>query len=121
MVRPPIADVQGPRGAFVNGGDIENKVLNMALRWTDNIGGLTYGAQLTTSQKTKTRLPKLGDNSGFIQSNGSIISQGTDPVWRVEVGYPVGYFHGYKPREFFQNAQQIAHGTWFSTKHPSTR
>ena len=120
LVRPPIADVQGPRGAFVNGGDIENKGFELALRWNDNIGGLTYGAQFNIS-KNENKVTKLGDNSGFIQSNGSIISQGTDPVWRVEVGYPVGYFHGYKTQGIFQNAQQIAsweHGFLQSNPQP---
>lgn len=110
LVRPPIADVQGPRGAFVNGGDIVNKGIELALRWNDKVGDFSYGAQFNLS-KNKNEVTKLGDNSGYLQSNPSIISQGTDPVWRVEVGYPVGYFYGYKTEGIFQNQQQINNWT----------
>ena len=110
LLRPPIADIQGPQGAFVNGGEIENKGFELALRWNDNVGDFSYGAHFNIS-KNENKVVKLGDNSGYIESDANIISQGTDPIYRVEVGYPVGYFYGYKTEGVFQNQQQINNWT----------
>lgn len=107
LVDPPIADVQGPRGAFINGGDVENKGFELALRWNDNIGDLNYGAQFNIS-KNENKVIKFGDNTGYRESSGDVISQGTSPVWRHQNGYPVGYFYGYKTGGIFQTAEQIA-------------
>lgn len=106
LLRAPVADIQGPQGAFVNAGDIENKGFELGLRWSDRIQDFNYSAHFNISQN-KNEVTRMGDNTGFIESNGSIISQGTEPVWRVQVGYPVGYFYGYKTEGVFQNQEQI--------------
>ena len=110
LLRAPVADIQGPQGAFVNAGDIQNRGFELGLRWSDNIGGFSYGAHFNLA-KNKNEVTRMGDNSGFIESNPNVISQGTDPVWRVEVGYPVGYFYGYKTEGIFQNQAQIDNWT----------
>ncbi len=110
LLRQPVADIQGPQGAYVNAGDIENKGFELGLKWNDNIGDFTYGAHLNLS-RNENKVTRMGDNTGFIESNPNIISQGTEPVWRVQVGYPVGYFYGYKTEGVFQNAQQISSWT----------
>lgn len=110
LLRAPVADIQGPQGAYVNAGDIENKGFEMGLKWNDQIGDFSYGAHFNLS-KNKNEVTRMGDNTGFIESNANIISQGTEPVWRVEVGYPVGYFFGYKTEGIFQNEQQISSWT----------
>lgn len=110
LVRPNISDVMGPDAAFANAGDIENKGFELGLRWNDNVGELTYGAQFNIS-KNKNTVTKFGDNTGAFESDPSVISQGTDPVWRVENGMPAGYFYGYKTEGVFQNEQQIAEWT----------
>ncbi|PZX11863.1 TonB-linked SusC/RagA family outer membrane protein [Breznakibacter xylanolyticus] len=107
LVRPTLSAVQGPQGAFVNAGEIINKGIELALRWNDNVGAFSYGAQFNIS-KNDNEVTKMGETDTFRESNPSIISQGTDPIWRVEKGYPVGYFRGYKTEGIFQNAAQIA-------------
>jgi TonB-linked SusC/RagA family outer membrane protein len=106
LVRQPLPAIFGAQAPFYNGGDIVNKGIELALRWNDRIGDLKYGAHFNIS-KNKNEVTRLGNAAGFIQSAGSIISQGTDPVWRVETGFPVGYFYGYETAGVFQNQQQI--------------
>ena len=67
LLRQPVADVQGPQGAFVNAGDIENKGFELALKWNDNIGDFTYGAHANLSMN-ENKVTRMGDNSGFIES-----------------------------------------------------
>jgi len=106
LLRAPVADILGPQGAYVNAGDIENKGIELGLRWEDRAGKLNYGAHFNIS-RNENKVTRMGDDSGFIESDYHIISQSTDPVWRVETGYPVGYFYGYKTGGVFQNQAEI--------------
>ena len=106
LVRQPLPAIFGAQAPYYNGGDIVNKGVELSLQWYDNIGDFNYGAHFNVSKNTN-EVTRLGNASGFIQSEGSIISQGTDPVWRVETGFPVGYFYGYKTAGIFQNQGEI--------------
>jgi TonB-linked SusC/RagA family outer membrane protein len=106
LVEAPVLDTDGPNPPFVNEGDIVNKGFELALRWNDNIGEFNYGAHFNISQNTN-EVTKLGNAKGIIESEPNIISQGTDPVYRVQVGYPVGYFYGYETEGIFQNQAEI--------------
>ncbi|MBN2175781.1 MAG: TonB-dependent receptor, partial [Bacteroidales bacterium] len=110
LVRQPLPAIFGAQAPFYNGGDIENKGVEFAIRWNDRIDDFNYGAHFNIS-KNDNEVTRLGNAAGFIQSAGSIISQGTDPVWRVETGFPVGYFYGYETAGVFQNQQQIDNWT----------
>lgn len=106
LVRQPMPALFGAEAPFYNGGDVENSGVELAVRWNDRVGDFTYGAQFNIA-KNKNEVTRLGNATGFIQSEANRISQGTDPVWRVQTGYPVGYFYGYKTAGIFQNQQQI--------------
>ena len=107
LVRQPLPAIFGAEAPFYNGGDISNTGVELALSWNDRLGDFNYGVNFNIAQN-KNEVTRLGNATGFIQSGVSIISQGTDPVWRVETGYPVGYFFGYRTGGIFQNQQQIA-------------
>lgn len=120
LMKAPVADIMGAEAPDINAGDVENRGVELGLRWNDNVGGLRYGAYFNITKNTN-EVTKMGDDSTPIQSNPSVISQGTDPVWRVQTGYPIGYFYGYKTAGVFQNAQQIAdwdHGFLQSSPQP---
>ena len=118
LVEAPVLDTDGPNPPFVNEGDIVNKGFELALRWNDNIGEFNYGAHFNISQNTN-EVTKLGNAKGIIESEPNVISQGTDPVYRVEVGYPVGYFYGYETEGIFQNQAEIdAWGSGFLQENP---
>ncbi|MGM0376754.1 MAG: TonB-dependent receptor [Bacteroidota bacterium] len=106
LVRQPLPAIFGAQAPYYNGGDIVNEGFELSLRWNDRIGEFNYGAHFNIA-KNENEVTRLGNASGFIQSEGSIISQGTDPVWRVETGFPVGYFYGYKTAGIFQNQSEI--------------
>ncbi len=106
LVRQPLPAIFGAQAPFYNGGDIVNKGFELAARWNDKVGDFNYGVHFNIAQNTN-EVTRLGNAAGFIQSNGSIISQGTDPVWRVETGFPVGYFYGYETAGVFQNQAEI--------------
>src|SRR5699024_996139 len=106
LVRAPIPDIYGAGAPFINGGDVENTGYEFALSWNDVIGDFNYGANFNISTN-KNEVTRLANAEGIIRGPANIISQGTDPMYRAEVGYPIGYIYGYKIDGIFQNQQQI--------------
>ena len=115
LVQAPIAGVFGLGAPYINGGDVRNQGVELVLSWNDHIGDFSYGATLSGSWN-KNEVTRLANAQGYIQGEEDCLSENTDPVYRAEVGYPIGYFYGYKTDGVFQNQKQIdeyiaAHGS----------
>jgi TonB-dependent starch-binding outer membrane protein SusC len=106
LVDAPMPDILGAEPPFVNGGDVSNKGLELSLRWNDRVGDLTYGAQFNLA-RYKNEVTRLANSEGLIRGRDNVISETTSNMYRAEVGYPIGYFWGYKTEGIFQNQQQI--------------
>lgn len=108
LVIPPVLYSLGANAAAVNGGNIKNTGLELSLRWDDKIGkDVQYGINYNISHN-KNKVTKVGNEGGIIHGDGSILWEGSDECYRVaQVGYPVGYFYGYKSKGIFQNQVQI--------------
>ena len=106
IVAPRIA-VEGTNPAYVNGGDVENKGIEIALTWNDKIGSdfrYNIGVNLATNKNEVTR---IANENGYINGGASILSQGTEYIYRAQVGKPIGYFYGMSYSGIWQNQQQI--------------
>ena len=106
IVAPRIA-VEGTNPAYINGGDIENTGVELALSWNDKIGkdfSYNIGVNLATNKNEVTR---IANETGYINGAGSILSQGTEYIYRAEVGKPVGYFYGMSFSGIWQNQAEI--------------
>jgi TonB-linked SusC/RagA family outer membrane protein len=106
LVDAPILSVYGLRAPYINGGDVVNKGVELALTWQDRTGGLDYGAGINFTHNTN-EVTRLDNAEGIIHGDGNVLSQGTTEMYRVQVGYPIGYFYGYKTAGVFQNWEQV--------------
>src|SRR5690606_29498446 len=92
---------------YINGGDVQNKGVELALNWNDQVGSeFTYGASLNMAHNSNKVL-RLANSEGIIHGPEAVIAENTTESFRVEVGYPMGYFWGYKTLGVFQNQSQI--------------
>ena len=98
----------GSDGApWINGGDIQNKGIEVALNWNDRVGrDFTYGINWNFSYN-KNMVTRIDNSEKIIHGNSNILSQSTLEFYRAQVGYPVGYFWGYKTAGVFQNQADI--------------
>jgi TonB-linked SusC/RagA family outer membrane protein len=106
IVAPRVA-IEGTNPAYINGGDVENKGIELALTWNDKIGkdfGYNVGVNLATNKNEVTR---IANENGYINGGGSILSQGTEYIYRAQVGKPIGYFYGMSYSGIWQNQAQI--------------
>lgn len=107
LVNPSHQGHYGTGAPYINGGDVENTGIELALNWNDKAGKeFTYsvGVNMAYNNNEVTRI----DNAEKIYHGPSnVLSQGTTEMYRAEVGQPIGYFWGYKTAGVFQNAAEI--------------
>jgi len=106
IVAPRIA-IEGTNPAYINGGDVKNTGVEIALTWNDKIGrdfNYNVGVNLATNKNEVTR---IANENGYINGGSSVLSQGTEYIYRAQVGKPIGYFYGMSYSGIWQNQQQI--------------
>ncbi|MBQ8071126.1 MAG: TonB-dependent receptor [Bacteroidales bacterium] len=106
LVQAPIASVYGFSSPYVNGGDVRNSGIEASIEYGKYTGTFTWGAKLNGSYN-KNKVTRIANAEGIIHGEDDVLSQGTSEMYRAQVGYPIGYFYGYKTAGVFQNQAQI--------------
>ena len=107
LVRAPVLLSYGTGAPYINGGDIQNKGWEIHLSWNDKIGkDFRYGISANFSHN-KNEVTRLANSEGIIHGGSNAIAQNTAELYRLEVGYPIGYFWGYKMEGIIQNQQDL--------------
>lgn len=106
LIIAPILATAGADAPFINGGNVENKGIELALNWRDNMGSLNYslGANLAYNKNNVTEVPT---NDGIIHGADNVLWNNGPEFYRAQSGYPVGYFWGYKTLGVFQNEAEV--------------
>ncbi|MFZ4261982.1 SusC/RagA family TonB-linked outer membrane protein [Sphingobacterium sp. HJSM2_6] len=106
LVVAPIPAIFGTGAPFINGGDVENKGIELGINWADTKGDFDYSIGLNGAYN-KNKVLKIDNSEGIIHGASDVLSQGTKEMYRAQEGYPIGYFYGYKTEGIFQNQEQI--------------
>ena len=106
LVQAPILDSYGLDAPYVNGGDVRNKGFEIALGWNDQKGDFRYNVNLNLAHN-KNEVTRINNRNGYIEGESNILSNGTAPIYRMQVGHPIGYFYGYKTEGVMQNAADV--------------
>ncbi len=107
LVQAPVPAVWGAAAPYINGGDVENKGVEMVLSWSDKIGELTYSISGNVAFN-KNKVTRIANTQGLIEGATTIFTTSDrTSFYRAQVGYPIGYFYGYKTAGVFQNQAQI--------------
>ena len=107
LVRAPMLLSYGTNAPYVNGGDIQNKGYEVQLSWNDKIGrDFVYSVSFNFSHN-KNEVTRLANSEGIIHGGSNAIAQNTAELYRLEVGYPIGYFWGYEMEGIIQNEADL--------------
>ncbi len=107
LVRAPTLLSYGTGAPYINGGDIQNKGYEIQLSWNDKIGkDFSYGITANFSHN-KNEVTRLANSEGIIHGGSNAIAQNTAELYRLQVGYPIGYFWGYAMEGIIQNEQDL--------------
>ena len=99
--------VDGTNPAAINGGDVQNKGIEIALTWNDRVGkdfSYNVGVNFATNKNEVTR---IANDNHYINGPSGVLSQGTEYIYRAEEGKPIGYFFGMSYSGIWQNQAQI--------------
>ena len=99
--------IYGTNPAAINGGDVKNTGIEIALTWNDKIGkdfSYNIGVNFATNKNEVTR---IANDNHYINGPTGVLSQGTEYIYRAEEGKPIGYFFGMSYSGIWQNQEQI--------------
>lgn len=108
LVQAPILSTAGTGGPYINGGDVENTGVELALSWNDTFSnGLKYsiGANMAYN---KNEVGEIPTEDGIIHGESNQFIQNVGEFYRAENGHEIGYFWGLKTDGIFQNDNEIA-------------
>ena len=107
LVNAPIMGHFGANAPYINGGDVRNTGVELALNWNDAISkDFSYNIGVNGAWN-KNRVTRIANDEGIIHGPGNVV-QGIAELYRAQVGYPIGYFWTYKSEGVFQNEKEIA-------------
>lgn len=107
LVLAPILASYGTGAPYINGGDVKNTGVEIALTWNDRVGDFTYGASWNMAYN-KNKVTRIANSEGIIHGDDNVLSNQTTEFYRAQVDYPIGYFYGYKTAGVFQTEEEIA-------------
>ena len=106
LVRAPTLLIYGSGAPYINGGDIRNRGYEFLVSWNDSVGDFSYGVSATFSHNDNL-VTRLANSEGIIHGGENVIAQNTAELYRVQVGYPIGYFWGYDVEGIIQNEKDL--------------
>ena len=107
LLTAPILNTAGTGAPYINGGDVKNTGVELALTWDDTLGkDFKYNISLNGSYN-KNEVGNIPTSDGIIHGAGDELYNNASEFYRAENGQPIGYFWGYKTAGIFQNTQEI--------------
>ena len=107
LVEAPILATAGTGAPYINGGDVKNAGIELALTWNDQIGSdFQYNVGVNGAYN-KNKVGNIPTEDGIIHGDVNMLYDNTPEFYRASNGHPIGYFWGFETAGIFQNQQQI--------------
>ena len=110
LVNPQVSGIlgvagPGAAGPVVNAGTVENRGLEFSIGYSDELSddfkfNLNYNFTTLDNE-----VLFVGNSTGVLE--GGSFGIGQDPPSRMEAGFPIGYFYGYRTNGIFQTQAEI--------------
>ena len=108
LVEAPILATAGTGAPYINGGDVKNTGIELALNWNDQIGSdFSYNVGINGAYN-KNKVGNIPTEDGIIHGDVNMLYDNSPEFYRAENGHAIGYFWGYQTAGIFQNKEQIA-------------
>ena len=104
----PVSPTTGFDSQLKNAGTVENKGVEFAINWRDQIGrDFEYNIGYNIAYN-KNKVTEVNSSQKYNNGGNDLLAQGTGYMARFEEGQPIGYFWGYKTDGPIQNAEDLA-------------
>jgi TonB-linked SusC/RagA family outer membrane protein len=109
LIAPNVPLIVGFPAPFVNGGNVENKGVELGINYRDKITrdlGINLSFNISHNDNKVTQI----NNTAKVVAGAAYINLGS--ITRMAVGEPIGYFWGVKTAGIFQTQEQVDAYTW---------
>jgi len=118
LITPPILATAGAPSAPINGGEIQNKGVEVSLGWKERSNAFKWGVSANLAYN-KNEVTEIANEEKIINGPNNVLSQGTSTIFRAEVGHPIGYFWAYETDGIIQNQQEaLEYQSYFPDARP---
>ena len=115
LVKAPIMGHYGADAPYINGGDVRNTGVELALTWNDQVSNDFFYSIGVNGSYNKNTVTRIANGEGVIHGR-AVVEQAAE-LYRAEVGYPIGYFHTYVTDGVFQTQQEL--DAWLADGKPT--
>ena len=116
LVNAPVMGHFGANAPYINGGDVLNTGVELSLSWRDQVAKNFAYSIGANAAYNKNQVTRIANEEGILHGQANV-TQGIAELYRAQVGYPIGYFWGYKTAGVFQNQQEI--DEWIAAGKPT--
>jgi TonB-linked SusC/RagA family outer membrane protein len=121
LVKAPILATAGTNPSSINGGEIKNTGVEVALGWDERSKNFNYSITGTFAYN-HNEITEIANDEGIIHGPSNILTQGIGEIYRAQVGYPIAYFWGFQTDGILQNqAEADAYNSTFSSDPRATK
>lgn len=106
LLTAPILATAGAEPPVINGGNVKNRGIELALAWSSNVGDLNYQVGANGAYN-KNEVGSIPTEDGIIHGQTNMLYDNAEEFYRAQNGYPIGYFWGYKTAGVFQSEADI--------------
>ena len=101
MILAPILATAGADAPYINGGDVVNKGLELAISYNNHIGDFNYSVGVNGAFNKK-EVGNIPTADGIIHGETAQLFDNSPEFYRAESGMPLGYFWGLETDGLFQ-------------------
>ncbi|RAV99450.1 SusC/RagA family TonB-linked outer membrane protein [Pseudochryseolinea flava] len=106
IIAAPILATAGADEPFINGGDVTNKGIEVALAYTSSVGELNYTVSVNGAYN-QNKVGVIPNADGIIHGQTNQLFDNSGEFYRMENGRPIGYFWGLKTDGLFQTEEEV--------------
>lgn len=108
LIEAPVRPESGGSTVLINGGDVTNRGVELALTWNDNLNkNFTYYVNGNVSYNNNV-VGNVPTADGIIVGNSNEAYANAAALYRkAQTNYPIGYFWGYKTDGILQNSTEV--------------
>ncbi|ALI98237.1 SusC/RagA family TonB-linked outer membrane protein [Rufibacter tibetensis] len=107
LIVAPILATAGAEAPFINGGNVRNSGVEVALAYNSSIGAFNYRVGVNGAYN-KNRVGEIPSADGIIHGATNQLFDNAPEFYRAQNGFPIGYFYGYKTAGIFQSEAEVA-------------
>ncbi|MDT0685405.1 SusC/RagA family TonB-linked outer membrane protein [Autumnicola psychrophila] len=107
LIISPIPDTAGADAPFINGGDVTNRGIELALGYNNSIGEDFHFNIGVNGAYNKNEVGNIPSVDGIIHGLTNQLFANSPEFYRAQSGYPLGYFWGLETGGVFQTEEEI--------------